>query len=85
MDPLPYLTKSVEEKLNLEKVLPKNGPDTPKKPKPKENCLERSLMYLTDKRGPAIKFLKFILKRRFFNYVFVSDSDTDLRLIERYD
>ena len=86
-----YLTKSVTEHVSYQKKLAKEKKDqkkdlpknkkTKKQCNPKVKCLKQAKVYIKDKKGPVWKFLNYILRKKFYNYVFVCDTDTELKAI----
>ena len=78
----PYLTTSVQNRRPLtKKVLPRNVGKKPEKIRPSkvENCMKTALKYVKNLDTPIWKFLRHILQKRFINYVFVCDNDTEMK------
>lgn len=80
MEPLtmPYLTKTVEERIKLKEDLKKCV-----NPFVEKNCLERAKICLSELKSPLWKFLDYILDEKFKNYVFMCDTDLELSTISR--
>lgn len=85
MEPLKYLTDSVEERNKLFNILPWNEGKDPKKirPTPAQNEMEQAKHYIQKFSDPLWRFLKYILNDNFKNYVLMCDSEMELKTVIR--
>lgn len=50
----------------------------------KQNEIKKAKTYVQDKSGALWKFINHILSPDFFNYIFMCDTDNELKIIKRY-
>jgi len=78
LQPMPYLSKTVVEKVKVfskDEKLTKNIRE--------RNRLKRTILGVSEEKSAIWNFLRFIIRKDFSNYVFMCDTDLELATILR--